>query len=145
MVYMDAADACTREVLDGLVEAVQTALRELISDLAEAERTRRRPHMTLVNAKWAAHASASTSSGRNYTNSRKSIDVRPLLKAFGEASLGAGQDGTEPFALEWIELCRRGPKDRQTHGYVVETKVSLSSDVSTTDAGAAKGTQVVSE
>ncbi|KAG5478235.1 hypothetical protein CUR178_04950 [Leishmania enriettii] len=114
VVYMGVDDAAGLATVQQLQRVLHESLAELILDPEEAERSRRVLHVTVMDKKW-----------RKGLAARRTFDARPIIEAFSEATIGAGEDGRQLFEIPELELCSLRQRDPESGTYLVEATVKI--------------------
>lgn len=114
VVYIGLDAAAGAAAVQELQRVLHESFAELIHDPEEAARSRRVLHVTIMNKKW-----------RRGRTARRPFDARPIVDAFGEACIGAGEDGSRAFEIPELELCSMRRTDAETGTYLVEATVKI--------------------
>lgn len=114
VVYMGIDNATGLATVQQLQRVLHESLAELIHDPGEAEKSRRVLHVTIMDKKWRKGRAAS-----------RPFDARPILEAFQEAAIGAGEDGKQLFEIPELELCSMRRQDPESGTYLAETTVKI--------------------
>ncbi|TPP52235.1 AKAP7 2'5' RNA ligase-like domain family protein [Leishmania donovani] len=114
VVYMGIDNAAGLATVQQLQRVLHESLAELIHDPEEAEKSRRVLHVTIMDKKWRKGRAAS-----------RPFDARPIMEAFQEAAIGAGEDGRQLFEIPELELCSLRRQDPESGTYLAETTVKI--------------------
>ncbi|KAG5503445.1 hypothetical protein JKF63_05584 [Porcisia hertigi] len=114
VVYMGINDAAGLATVQQMQRVLHESLAEVIDNPKEAERSREVLHVTIMNKKW----------GRNQA-ARHPFDAQPIVEAFPNAAIGAGEDARQPFEIPELELCAMHRHDPESGAYFVETTVKI--------------------
>ncbi|GET88944.1 hypothetical protein, conserved [Leishmania tarentolae] len=114
VVYMGIDNAAGLATVQQLQRVLHESLAELIHNPDAAEKSRRVLHVTIMDKKWQKGHAAS-----------RPFDARPIMDAFQEAVIGAGEDGRQLFELPELELCSLRRQDPESGTYLAETTVKI--------------------